>query len=1535
MADQPAWNPSDKDGDVTLSNGNRTWQQVSGTVGAVRSAVGLSSGRWRVQLTQITANGSACRHGFATASHALATAPGNSAQSWAINGQGSLEHGGATGSDYANFANGAVVQLYVDIDAGRIWYGDASGPLAGDPAAGTGAMHSVTPGTTLYLAGGMDGGGSSRGGTLRLLADYTGTPPAGFTDGWGGGAVGVELAAGGGAVAAVGRTATLRAGIGVRSPAGSTPLAVAGAAGAVATGVTPVAATGPLAVAGPPPSVAAGQRLAAGAGLVGVAGGTALVDVAGGLGLAAGLGRCLVAGAAAALVAGQVLAAAAAPMAVAGHPATVRAGAGWAGPATAATLALAAGPAAASGGVRPEAAAGPIFWSGAPASLASGQRVAAAAAAVVVLPGEAALRAGARLLPADAAVAATGPGAARVTAGAGVGTAAGGIAMAGHPPGLPTAAFYAGIAGSAGAVLPGGRPVVVAGAPVRAVVPPPGDLDALLATPTTDLDWVAVIEPWDAGAAAVVPLRWSTRDFTTAPGASLPNTRIPGRLADVQLRQGLWAGNELFGRSQPAGGVVVLENADGALTHLGTATTASGGRRWHFRRRTARILLGHPAWGWDDYRPVFTGEIEQEEFADGRLTLALRDRLRRLDQPLQGAVFRGDRVLLASASPALVGTGARSFLLPDLVANGGFATSLAGWDAGTGWAHAAGRAAKTPGVASAVAQDVATAPDTAYRIRADVERTAGTLLVTVDGEPLGDAIAASGVQRPTFVARGTTTRVAFVADAAFTGSVDGVSIRAEPAAQVGDAVRIARSGDLAGTWMAGLVAGWTEAGGELAVAVAEAVGEGTHADWSIWLRPEAGPAEMAAKNVPMAFGSVRHAAPADLGSVQGLWLHRLADTGVRVDPTAGHGVFDGGVALDLADAFPPAAGQAFVDAADGALWVASRPQFPLTATFAAGLGATAAARAFAAPGRHLFRVPAGVTALRARLWGAGGGHGGIGDTGFPGGGGGFVDATMTVQPGELLAVAVPAGGGAGQGGSAGGAAGLTGAAAAGGAGGLGTSRAGGGGGGAAGILRDGALVLLAPGGGGGSGEAAGGPGGGTSGTDGGDGGARHGNGGTATAGGSGGSGQGSGSAGGAGTSAAGGPGGAGSTSGGGGGGGGYHGGGGGGAGLTGGAGAGGAAMPGGGATEAGSGATPGGAADPGHVAGVGAGGADGAAGGPGRVVLSWTPDGGTAATAAGLLEALLRDRAGFRHLRAGPEILVSIAADAASRTLVAGGGSFLALGIRPGDQVSLAGAGPNLGTGRTVATVADTTLGLVEPVADQAPTTDFVLTAGDLDQPALAALAALCPQPVGLRLGEESPTGRDLLDRIAAGVGAWIDATPAGHLTAGRYAGPAAVADHALDPRHLLAPPRRVAAGPALWRRRIGARRCWRVHGPAEIAAAASEAVRAFLLQEWREGFAEDAAVRTADPGAEEVFVEGLFDRREDAAAEAARQLALRSPDALAFQVETTLRALPWRLGRTVALTCPEAGLAQPRRMVLLARDVRLADDRVTLTLLG
>ena len=188
MADQPVWNPSDKDADVTLSDSNRTWMQNAGTVGSVRSTVALSSGKWRVQLLHITSAGSANRHGFATASHSISVAPGEDTTSWAINGQGDSESNGTTVSLGGNYGNGAVVNLYIDIAAGKIWYGDSTGPFSGDPAAGTGAHHTFTGGTSIYLCDGMNGGGSNRGGTLRLLADYTGSAPSGFTDGWGGSA---------------------------------------------------------------------------------------------------------------------------------------------------------------------------------------------------------------------------------------------------------------------------------------------------------------------------------------------------------------------------------------------------------------------------------------------------------------------------------------------------------------------------------------------------------------------------------------------------------------------------------------------------------------------------------------------------------------------------------------------------------------------------------------------------------------------------------------------------------------------------------------------------------------------------------------------------------------------------------------------------------------------------------------------------------------------------------------------------------------------------------------------------------------------------------------------------------------------------------------------------------------------------------------------------------------------------------------------------------------------------------------------------
>lgn len=1494
MANQPYWNPSDKDSDVTLSNGDRTWQQSAGTVGAVRSTVGLSSGKWRVQLTQITANGSACRHGFATGSHSIAVPPGNTGtNSWAINGQGTLEYNGTSGNDYANYANNGVVSLYIDIGAGKIWYGDASGPYAGDPAAGTGAMHTFTPGTTVYLCGGMDGGGSTRGGTLRLLADYSGSPPSGFTDGWGttGGSVGVELTAGDGRITVTGRPATVATGTGQVLAAGGGAVAVAGGAvGLVAgTGVQLAAGPGAVAVTGAPAAVTAGQQLAAGpaavvatgqaaaartgAGVLLAAGPGAILftghpataDVSAAVEVTAGVGRYLAAGAAAALVAGQVLAAAADGIAVTGGAVTLATGTGQLLQAGAAQVTVTGRPVGlvAGTGVRLGVGPGAVAWTGAAAAVVAGQQLAPAPAALDLTGQPATVRVGTGVLGAPAAAAVTvAGGTAALRSGTGVllAAGAGGLAVEGRAVGLATGTGVLLAAGTGGVTVAGrpvgtsivsayqqaaqagrlalrqGRAAVAAGAPLRPPVPTPGDLDALLAGPRIALNWVVVLHPWDAEAGALATVRWGTRDVTTGPAQDPPSTRIPGRLADVSIRQALWQGGELFGRSSPATARVVVDDQAGEWRHLATEAATGGGRRWHFRRRQAEIRLGHPDWDWADYQPVLTGEVEEVEFSDGRIRFDLRDRLRRLDEPLSEAVFRGNRVLAISSSTVTVGPGAKSFTLPDLVSNGGFASSLTGWYAGSGWAQSGGAAVKTAGAATGLVQEVATAADNRYRLRATVTRSAGSLQPTLDGRPLGSPLSAAGTVDVTFVARGSTSKIGFLADSAFAGSVDAVTCRLEPEAEAGDPVIVARTSNLSGVWMDGVVVSWTPATGVLATQISAVAGEGgSHADWSIWVRPDEGGADLAGQALPVLLGTVRHVEPVELGSVQGLWLWRLADGPVRVDPAAGHGVFDGGEPLDLAASFPPAAGEAFVDGARGRLWTYSRPALVLSVT-----------------AESLVAARTGVAEVRAAV-----DLDGVDDwyedeigTGEPGvryESKGSLAVRFRVDDGDFLDRTVFHFGGPLDSGlslylngsneptlyfnwyTAGEWTASVGTAVTAGAGwhrllaawDLSVPRLT--------VLLDGVPQTIS---------------------------------GTPT----------------------------------------------------------GAMAPlafGAGSHRIGRWDS----SDPSPYAWDGA------------LTEFWYAHG----TELDLDDAAVVAR--FETADGSPADLGEVG------QLPTGSAPYCYHWGNPTQFALNRGTGPQFEAVSAPATASTTpyappdvvelgetatAAGLLEAVLRER----LGLAPGDLDGAAFAALAAAAPARLGRWLAEPGAPARELVDQLLATVGAWIDTDPDGVVTVGRYDGPAVVADHRLDERLLLAVPRRLPVAAALWRRRIGAERCWRPHGSTEIAGAASDAVRAFLRQEWREGLAEDQAVRQADLGAEDVFLEACFDRRSDAEAEAARQLALLSPAAIGLQADAGPPALTWRLGATVDLVCGALGLAAGRRLVLVDREVR-RDGTVTLTLLG
>ncbi len=115
-----------------------------------------------------------------------------------------------------------------------------------------------------------------------------------------------------------------------------------------------------------------------------------------------------------------------------------------------------------------------------------------------------------------------------------------------------------------------------------------------------------------------------------------------------------------------------------------------------------------------------------------------------------------------------------------------------------------------------------------------------------------------------------------------------------------------------------------------------------------------------------------------------------------------------------------------------------------------GSGTTTTVVEFDTAGTSTFSVPAGVTSVTIKAWGAGGGAGGGGtsDAGGTGGGAGFVQGTFAVTPTEDLSIRI---GGGGNGGN------------------LGYPPGGGGGGGYSGVFRTSTPLVVAGGGGGGGG----------------------------------------------------------------------------------------------------------------------------------------------------------------------------------------------------------------------------------------------------------------------------------------------------------------------------------------------------------------------------------------------------------------------------------------------------------------------------------
>lgn len=168
---QPLWSSSDKDGDLTLSNGGRT--VTSSNTGMVRSTVGKAAGDWYVELEVTSGVAQQWNVGLANASATITAQLGANVNGWAFRGNGGKFTNNTETAYGSAFSNGDVIGLRWNADAGELSFliNNASQGVAFSGLSGT-----------LYLA--WSSNNATRACTLKDVAAYSYAPPTGATLGW-------------------------------------------------------------------------------------------------------------------------------------------------------------------------------------------------------------------------------------------------------------------------------------------------------------------------------------------------------------------------------------------------------------------------------------------------------------------------------------------------------------------------------------------------------------------------------------------------------------------------------------------------------------------------------------------------------------------------------------------------------------------------------------------------------------------------------------------------------------------------------------------------------------------------------------------------------------------------------------------------------------------------------------------------------------------------------------------------------------------------------------------------------------------------------------------------------------------------------------------------------------------------------------------------------------------------------------------------------------------------------------------------------
>ena len=162
----------------SLTNGNRTGASTSGWYVARGTTQLPETGKWYFEF-ELTGSGAAdCGIGVQTIDDTVSTWIGAAGAGYGYNNTGIYIDGALTTVDDTTFVVGDILQCFVDMDTGDLWFGFNNYWVnGGDPVAGTGA--NVTGITSEHFFC-TNGNGTTAIGTARFNPDeFSYTPPTG------------------------------------------------------------------------------------------------------------------------------------------------------------------------------------------------------------------------------------------------------------------------------------------------------------------------------------------------------------------------------------------------------------------------------------------------------------------------------------------------------------------------------------------------------------------------------------------------------------------------------------------------------------------------------------------------------------------------------------------------------------------------------------------------------------------------------------------------------------------------------------------------------------------------------------------------------------------------------------------------------------------------------------------------------------------------------------------------------------------------------------------------------------------------------------------------------------------------------------------------------------------------------------------------------------------------------------------------------------------------------------------------------------